>query len=208
MPATPVRVIEAGGLRPFWADLHGQSEETIGTNSARDYFSFARDLAFLDATAHQGNDFQITDDFWRELNEICEEFDDAGRFAVLPGYEWSGNTALGGDRNVFFREPFRPIRRSSSALIPEPAAPERIAPTARALYRLGKAVKSFEVPAPRGVVEPLYYAQQSARNAAGEVAPASPRATRATTSNERRTDGTRRGWTERFGIGDMAPSTS
>ncbi len=43
-------------------------------------------------------------------------------------------------------------------------------PTARALYRLGKAVKSFEVPAPRAVVEPLYYAQQSARNAAGEVA--------------------------------------
>ena len=35
----------------------------------------------------------------------------------MPGYEWSGNTALGGDRNVFFRQEGRTIRRSSHALI-------------------------------------------------------------------------------------------
>ncbi|MCR8723905.1 DUF3604 domain-containing protein [Frigidibacter sp. ROC022] len=134
-PATPVRVRQSGALRPYWADLHGQTEETIGTNSAQDYFTFARDLAFLDVTAHQGNDFQITDEFWQRLNEICEDFDEPGRFAVLPGYEWSGNTALGGDRNVFFRKPFRPIRRSSGVLVAGAAAPERIVPTARALFR-------------------------------------------------------------------------
>ena len=54
------------GRRHFWGDLHGQTEETIGTNSARRYFEFARDKAFLDIAGHQGNDFQISDAFWPE----------------------------------------------------------------------------------------------------------------------------------------------
>ena len=41
----------------------------------------------------------------------------AGRFVFLPGYEWSGNTALGGDRNVIFPEEGRVIRRSCHALV-------------------------------------------------------------------------------------------
>ncbi len=60
----PILVLEsADQYGRFWADLHGQSEETIGTNSVDDYFRFGRDLAFLDICAHQGNDFQITDAF-------------------------------------------------------------------------------------------------------------------------------------------------
>ena len=55
--ANALRIVEQGELMHYWADLHGQSEETIGTNSARQYFEFARDKAFVDATGHQGNDF-------------------------------------------------------------------------------------------------------------------------------------------------------
>ena len=101
----------------FWADLHGQSEETVGTNSAHDYFAFARDLAFVDACAHQGNDFQMDEGFWSFLNNVTERFNEPHRYVTLPGYEWSGNTALGGDRNVFFPVEGRTIRRSSHALI-------------------------------------------------------------------------------------------
>ena len=36
----------------YWADMHGQSGESIGIGTAREYFTFARDLAFLDATSH------------------------------------------------------------------------------------------------------------------------------------------------------------
>ncbi len=115
--ANPLRIVEQAPLLPFWADLHGQSEETIGTNAADAYFAFARDCAFLDATGHQGNDFQITTPFWRELDRLCDAYDEPGRFVALPGYEWSGNTGLGGDRNVFFPEAGRQIRRSSHALI-------------------------------------------------------------------------------------------
>lgn len=110
--------------RQYWSDLHGQSEETIGTNSAREYFDFARDLAFLDIAGHQGNDFQITDAFWAELNDLSAEFDHPGRFVCLPGYEWSGNTNLGGDHNVWYRSEGRPIFRSSRVLIDDASAPE------------------------------------------------------------------------------------
>ncbi len=115
--SNPMRIQSKVAFCHYWGDLHGQTEETIGTNSAEAYFRFARDLAFVDACAHQGNDFQITTEFWAELNRITAEHDEPGRFVTLPGYEWSGNTALGGDRNVYFPDEGRTIRRSSHALI-------------------------------------------------------------------------------------------
>jgi len=101
----------------FWGDLHGQTGETVGVNSAESYFLFARDLAFLDITSHQGNAFQINRHFWARLNELTQRFDEPGRFLAIPGYEWSGNTGVGGDRNVYFRNEGALIRRSSHALI-------------------------------------------------------------------------------------------
>lgn len=115
--SNPLRIAERATLLPFWADLHGQSGETVGTNSARRLAEYARDCAFLDAMCHQGNDFQITGEFWADLNRLTAEFDRPDRFVFFPGYEWSGNTALGGDRNVIFAEEGRTIRRSCHALV-------------------------------------------------------------------------------------------
>jgi hypothetical protein len=115
--SNPLRIDATLELLPYWADLHGQSEETIGTNSARELIEFARDRAFLDAMSHQGNDFQITTPFWEELNRLTAEYNRDGRFIVFPGYEWSGNTGLGGDRNVMFRDEGRQIHRSHHALV-------------------------------------------------------------------------------------------
>ena len=85
--SNPLRVTAEADLLPYWGDLHGQSEETIGTNSARDYYNFARDYAFLDACVHQGNDFQITKEFWEYLNELSAEFTEDNKFVVFPGWE-------------------------------------------------------------------------------------------------------------------------
>jgi hypothetical protein len=115
--ANPLRVVKAAPLRRYWGDLHGQSGETIGMGTADAYFRYARDAAFIDMVGHQGNDFQITDAFWKELNRLTAEFDVPGRFVCLPGYEWSGNTGMGGDRNIFYRREGRPIRRSSHILV-------------------------------------------------------------------------------------------
>lgn len=102
-----------------WGDLHGQSGETVGINPIEEYFAFGRDLAFLDVMGHQANDFQVTGAFWRKINAITTAFDAEGSFVAFPGYEWSGNTPVGGDHNVFFRHAGRPIRRSSHALLPD-----------------------------------------------------------------------------------------
>ena len=114
--------------------MHGQSDETLGTNSAADYFTFGRDKAFLDACAHQGNDFQMTETFWKDLNNVTAHFNEDGKFVTLPGYEWSGNTALGGDRNVYFPVEGRTMRRSSHALIEDQADVDTDCHTAAALF--------------------------------------------------------------------------
>ena len=90
----------------------------------KSYFRYARDTAFLDIVGHQGNDFQITDAFWQELNRLTAAFDVPGKFVCVPGYEWSGNTGMGGDRNVFYRREGRPIRRSSHILVDGQTATE------------------------------------------------------------------------------------
>ena len=126
--------VRDGDYAAYWGDMHGQSGESVGVNTAREYFQFARDLAFLDATSHQANDFQVNEPFWRQINELTAEFHVDDRFLTLPGYEWSGNTGVGGDRNVYFRNEGRIIRRSSHALIENREAIENDSPTARDLF--------------------------------------------------------------------------
>ncbi|MBN2584979.1 MAG: hypothetical protein JXL80_18095 [Planctomycetes bacterium] len=67
--SNPVRVA-AAGRRPFslyWADMHGQTAETVGTGTVEEFYRFARDRALIDVASWQGNDFQVTDDLWREV---------------------------------------------------------------------------------------------------------------------------------------------
>ena len=133
--SNPLRIVPRAELMPYWGDLHGQSEETIGTNSADEYFAFARDLGFLDVMSHQGNDFQITTPFWEKLNALSARYNRDGRFIVFPGYEWSGNTGLGGDRNVLFMREGRQIHRSSHALVDDLSDVASDANTAEQLFQ-------------------------------------------------------------------------
>ena len=116
----PLRCAAADGAwRPFWGDLHGQSEETVGTNPVSSYFTFARDSALVDFAGHQGNDFQITEAVWDEIKAQANGHDEAGRFVAFVGYEWSGNTPVGGDHNVYYLDDDGPLHRSSHVLIPD-----------------------------------------------------------------------------------------
>lgn len=112
------------GVKRYWGDLHAQTDATVGTGTEVEYFTFGRDVAKLDFTSHQGNDFQMTDEDWQRLNDVVAQFHDDGKFVVFPGYEWSANTPAGGDRNVFFRKEGYPICRSSHWQIPEVAENE------------------------------------------------------------------------------------
>ena len=132
--AGPV-VIENGDLAGYWGDLHGQSGETVGIGRIEDYMNFARNKAFLDVVCHQGNDFQIKDSFWTHLNNVTAHWNEPGRFTTFPGYEWSGNTAVGGDRNVIFAEEGCAIRRCSHALLEDRSGADTDATTITELYQ-------------------------------------------------------------------------
>jgi hypothetical protein len=101
----------------YWGDLHGQTEDTIGTGTVDQYFRFARNPAALDFVAHVGNDFQITKAHYEDTQRVVKEFHDPGRFITFLGYEWSGNTPAGGDHNVYFLKDDQAIHRSSHAQV-------------------------------------------------------------------------------------------
>jgi len=166
--ANPMRVVAAAPLRRYWGDLHGQSGETIGMGTAESYFRYARDLAFIDMVGHQGNDFQITDAFWAELNRLTAAFDEPGRFVCLPGYEWSGNTGMGGDRNIFFRREGRPIRRSSHILVEGRTSTDAIY-TADALFRALEGEDTVVIAHVGGRYADLNYAHDGRLECAVEV---------------------------------------
>jgi hypothetical protein len=128
-------VVKAGARTGFWGDLHGQSGESIGVGAVKEYFQFARDMAFLDVTSHQANDFQVNQAFWEYLNQVTRDFQQDGRFVSFPGYEWSGNTGVGGDRNIFFKTEGRPMRRSSHALLTDRSDISTDAPDAQLLFK-------------------------------------------------------------------------
>lgn len=115
--SNPVRIhAQPPAQRLYWGDPHGQTEETVGTGSVSDYLRYARDVAAIDMTGHQGNDFQITGEVYERIQSQLAAANEPGRFVTFHGYEWSGNTPAGGDRNVHYRDG-GPIHRSSHTLI-------------------------------------------------------------------------------------------
>ena len=64
---------------------------------------------------HQANDFQVTEQEWQRLRREIDRFHADGRCVIFVGYEWSGMTPGGGDRNVMYRGDVASLHRSSHA---------------------------------------------------------------------------------------------
>lgn len=109
----PDGAAETGGMHLYWGDIHGQTGETVGTGTVASYFPFARDVALLDYTAHAANDFQITAEHYKDIQEHVRLNHVPGKFVTFLAFEWSGNTPGGGDHNVYFLNDDEPIHRSS-----------------------------------------------------------------------------------------------
>jgi len=67
----------------------------------------------LDFCAWQGNDFQVTDETWESVCRNVKDFHVPGKYVTFLGYEWSGNTPVGGDYNIYFLYDDEKIYRSS-----------------------------------------------------------------------------------------------
>ncbi len=103
----------------FWGDFHGQTENSVGTGTYKQYFEFARDRAALDFSAHNANDFQVTRQHWEEIESTTRQFNEPGRFVTFLGTEWSGSTPAGGDHNVYYLDHEAPLHRSSHWQVPD-----------------------------------------------------------------------------------------
>jgi hypothetical protein len=110
-----IRAVLPGEPKTFWGDLHGQTRATVGTGTIEEYFAFGRDVALLDMMCHQANDFQVTEQEWQRLRREIDRFHADGRCVIFVGYEWSGMTPGGGDRNVMYRGDVASLHRSSHA---------------------------------------------------------------------------------------------
>jgi hypothetical protein len=110
-----IHALRPGEGKTFWGDLHGQTRATVGTGTIEEYFAFGRDVALLDMMCHQANDFQVTEDQWQELRRNIDRFHEDGRCVIFVGYEWSGMTPGGGDRNVMYKGDLAALHRSSHA---------------------------------------------------------------------------------------------
>ena len=86
----------------FWADMHGQTDYTVGTGSIDEYLSFAKGPGAVDVTGVQGNDFELNRWKWQDNRDKVKKYNKEGEFLVYLGYEWSGTNAGGGDHNVYF----------------------------------------------------------------------------------------------------------
>ena len=109
----PVVVREHADEIICWGDTQAQTASTVGVGTPDEYFAYARDLAAIDFTTHQGNDFILSDADLEEVRVAARKYNDPGRFAAFFGWEWSGPTGTGGDRNVLFLDDEGPIYRSS-----------------------------------------------------------------------------------------------
>lgn len=111
--SNPIRCQRTVKDRIFWGDLHAQSSNGCGAQMLADYFAFARDFAGADFAGHQGNCFLLSNSDWQESVEVTSRINVDGRFVALLGYEWSGETAVGGDHNVYFPGDHGDLRRCS-----------------------------------------------------------------------------------------------
>jgi hypothetical protein len=111
--SNPIECVAERRSMLVWGDLHAQSAIGCGAQTIAEYFRFARDFAAIDFASHQGNCFLISRAEWAETEDVTAACNEDGRFVALLGYEWSGATEIGGDRNVYFPAKTGELRRSS-----------------------------------------------------------------------------------------------
>jgi len=105
-PAAPKRI---GEMNLYFGDLHVHSGEehgagrTCGLGTLEENYEYGRDVAGLDIISITDHDWQLKDqEDWRIRQEQMDEWNESGRFVVIPGYEWT--SAKYGHRNVYYRD--------------------------------------------------------------------------------------------------------
>jgi len=111
----PVRVARTRPERLLlWGDLHGHTLQSDGRGTVEEYYDFARRVAGLDFCAVSDHAFELVDEMWEHSKAVTNRLNEPGHFVTFNAYEWSGNTNVGGDHNVYFLDDDPPIYRSDN----------------------------------------------------------------------------------------------
>jgi len=117
--ATPVRVsAERPDRLLLWGDLHGHTLFSDGRGTIEEFYDFAERVAGLDFCAVSDHAFEIVDEMWEHSKLVTNRVNRPGHFVTFQAYEWSGNTASGGDHNCYFLDDDPPLYRSTNYYTP------------------------------------------------------------------------------------------
>ena len=111
----------------LWADLHGHSELSDGTQTPDGYYRYARDVAGLDVIALTDHDhwgmrpLAQHPELWQSIQEAAATHNQPGRFVALAGFEWT-NWAHGHRHVLYFSDGGRVL----SSLQPEYEHPDQL----------------------------------------------------------------------------------
>ncbi len=99
----------AGDWNVYFGDVHVHTGEehgsgrSCGTGTLDENYAYGRDVSGLDFIGIADHDWQFVDqEDWRSRMEQMDEWNESGRFVVIPAYEWT--SAKYGHRNVYYRD--------------------------------------------------------------------------------------------------------
>ncbi len=144
----PILVVPRGAATDglmLWGDFHGG--QLVDPRKIAAYYEYARDVSALAFSSYQRNDHETSDADWEIQKNTDKAFHRPDDFVALPGYEWSADTHLGGDRNVLYPRHGLPLLRSSfSAVAGKQSDPGQQLPDQRALYNHYRLTDAVLVP--------------------------------------------------------------
>jgi hypothetical protein len=144
--SNPIECIPKSSPRLTWGDLHAQTGSTVGMGTESEYFDYARDVAGVQVSSIEGNDFDLSCQGWEDLKRAASEKYVPGEFVAFLGYEWSGNTPGGGDHCVYYIDEDIPIHRTTHWKLQDKSDEHNDRYPVRELYNELKDKRAFLIP--------------------------------------------------------------
>ncbi|MBI3470409.1 MAG: DUF3604 domain-containing protein [Candidatus Solibacter usitatus] len=98
----------------YWGDIHTHTMYSDGRGAPDETYAFGRNVAALDFAAVTDHSFITEDWMWDEIRKTTQRYYEPGRYVTFLAYEWSGQTDVGGDHNVYTSDPDLPLIRCYS----------------------------------------------------------------------------------------------
>ena len=105
---------QSPGERIYWGDIHTHTMYSDGRGTPDETYDFGKRISALDFAAVTDHSFLVEDWMWDELKKSAARFNQPGRYITFLAFEWSGQSDVGGDHNVYTTDPDMPIVRCYS----------------------------------------------------------------------------------------------